>query len=117
MRRLAVRCRKANGQWGSGVLIWTLTPAQVLALTQSRASPEADAATMRLSYVYLSDQRGGGVQTSFKGDHQGLGTTKGSKKRFEAKPMVMLLGTLAHTVVIWARSFLTPTGRPGKLRH
>ncbi len=81
VRRIAVRCRKANGQWGIGVLISTLTPAQVLALTQPEASPNAEAATVRLSYVSLYDQRGGGVETSFKGDHQGLGSTKRSKKR------------------------------------
>jgi hypothetical protein len=37
------------------------------------ASPDADPATVLLAYVYLYDQRGGGVETSFKGDHQGLG--------------------------------------------
>jgi len=118
VRRLALRCRKANGQWGIGVLISTLSPGEVLALTQPTARPDADAATMRLSYVYLYDQRGGGVETSFKGDHQGLGSTKRSKKRFEAQQMVMLLGTLAHHVVIWARRWLTQTAAaPTKLRH
>jgi len=67
--------------------------------------------------VSLYDQPGGGVETSFKGDHQGLGSTKRSKKRFEAQQMVVQLGTLAHHVVIWARSFLTQTDRPAKLRH
>ncbi len=73
VRRLAVRCRKANGQWGIGVLISTLSPEEVLALTQPTARPDADAATILLAYVSLYDQRGGGVETSFKGDHQGLG--------------------------------------------
>src|SRR5437763_3146445 len=118
VRRLAVRCRKANGQWGIGVLISTLAPAQVLALTQSEASPDADPATVLLAYVYLYDQRGGAVETSFKGDHQGLGSTTRNKKRFEAKPMVVQLGTLAHNVVIWARRWLTQTAAaPAKLRH
>jgi hypothetical protein len=117
VRRIAVRCRKANGQWGIGVLISTLTPAQVLALTQPEASPDAEAATVRLSYVYLYDQRGGGVETSFKGDHQGLGSTKRSKKRFEAQQMVMLLGSLAHNVVIWARQWLTQAASSTRLRH
>ena len=44
VRRLAVRCRKANGQWGIGVLIWTLSPEEVLALTQPTARPDADPA-------------------------------------------------------------------------
>src|SRR5437764_5401533 len=118
VRRLAVRCRKANGQWGIGVLISTLSPEEVLALTQATARPDADPATLLLAYVSLYDQRGGGVETSFKGDHQGLGSTKRSKKRFEAQQMVMLLGTLAHNVVIWTRRWLTQTAAaPAKLRH
>src|SRR6266568_4308837 len=81
VRRIAVRCRKANGQWGIGVLISTLIPQEVLALTQPKASLNADPATVLLAYVYLYDQRGGGVETSFKGDHQGLGSTTRNKKR------------------------------------
>ncbi len=117
MRRIAVRCRKANGQWGIGVLISTLCPSEVLTLIQPDAAPDADPATVLLAYVYLYDQRGGGVETSFKGDKQGLGSTTRNKKRFEAQQMVMLLGSLAHNVVIWARSWLIqPTGSC-KLRH
>lgn len=59
-----------------------------------------------LAHVRLYDQRGGGVETSFKGDKQGLGIGKRSKKRFEAQQMVMLLGTLAHNVVVWAHNWL-----------
>jgi hypothetical protein len=93
VRRIAVRCRKANGQWGIGILISTLEPMQVLALTQPTAWPDADPATVLLAYVYLYDQRGGGVETSFKGDHQGLGSTKRSKKRFETQQMVGHVGS------------------------
>ncbi len=53
------------------------------------------------------DQRGGGIETSFKGDKQGLGLTKRSKKRFEAQHMLVLLGSLAHNVVVWARRWLS----------
>jgi Transposase DDE domain group 1 len=117
VRRIAVRCRKANGQWGIGVLISTLAPVEVLALTQAEASLDADPATVLLAYVSLYDQRGGGVETSFKGDKQGLGSTKRNKKRFEAQQMVMLLGTLAHNVVIWARRWLREAAPSCKLRH
>lgn len=116
IRRIAVRCRKANGQWGVGVLISTLDPAHVLALTQLAAGPNADPASVLLAYVYLYDQRGGGVETSFKGDQQGLGSTKRNKKRFEAQQMVMLLGSLAHNVVIWARGWLAEGAPPCHLR-
>ena len=61
MRRLAVRCRKANGQWGVGVLLSTLAPAEVLALTQQSPVSNSDPASVLLAYVYLYHQRGGGV--------------------------------------------------------
>jgi hypothetical protein len=118
VRRIAVRCRKANGQWGVGVLISTLAPAEVLALTQSEALPHTDPATALLAYVSLYDQRGGGVETSFKGDKQGLGLNKRSKKRFEAQQMVILLGSLAHNVVVWAQCWLTAPPTPASpLQH
>ena len=118
VRRIAVRCRKANGQWGIGLLISTMAPVEVLTLTQSSPVSSTDPASVLLAYVYLYDQRGGGVETSFKGDHQGLGSTKRSKKRFEAQQMLMLLGSLAHNVIIWARGWLAvPTlHRYGMLR-
>jgi hypothetical protein len=106
VRRIAVRCRKNNGQWGIGVLISTLSAQAILHLTAQPVAllPQADAEL--LAYVYFYDQRGGGVETSIKGDKQGLGITKRNKKRFEAQQMVMLLATLAHNVVIWARRWL-----------
>ena len=100
VRRVAVRCRKQNGQWGVGVLISTLEPVDVLALTGQ------DADALLLAYVYFYDQRGGGVETALKDDKQGLGITKRNKKRFEAQQIVMLLNTLAHNVLIWSRGWL-----------
>lgn len=41
VRRLAVRCRKQNGQWGIGVLICTLTDAQIVSLTRQEAAEQA----------------------------------------------------------------------------
>ena len=49
---------------------------------------------------------------SNKGDKQGLGISKRSKKRFEAQQMEMLLGSLAHNVVAWSG-----LGWPPLLRH
>ena len=73
---------------------------------------------MLLAYVTFYDQRGGGVETSFKGDKQGLGMTKRSKKRFAAQQMLMLLGSLAHNVILWARRWLAavPLQQYGILR-
>lgn len=116
VRRIAVRCRKQNGQWGIGVLLSTLTPVEVLTLTQPHSQPSADPLTVLLASVSLYDQRGGGVETSFKGDKQGLGLTRRSKKRFEAQQMVTQLGTLAHNVVVWTRHWLL-TSPPSPLQH
>ena len=106
VRRIAVRCRKANGQWAVAVLISTLTSHQVLRLTKHPKGQPIDATTVLLAYVSFYDQRGGGVESSFKGDKQGLGLGKRSKKRFAAQEMLMLLSTLAHNVVVWARRWL-----------
>ena len=106
VRRIAVRCRKQNGQWGVGVLISTLEAADVLALSGQPTSSVQDGEAVLLAYVYVYDQRGGGVETAFKDDKQGLGITKRNKKRFEAQQSVMLLNTLAHNVLIWARRWL-----------
>ena len=67
----------------------------------------ADPTAVLAAYVTFYDLRGGGIETSFKGDKQGLGLTKRTKKRFEAQHMLVLLGSLAHNVVVWARRWLT----------
>ncbi len=108
VRRLAVRVRKANGQWGVGALISTLSPADVILLTRQPSDRVNDPSAVLLAYVYFYDQRGGGVETSFKEDKQGLGLTKRTKKRFAAQQMVLALGTLAHNVLVWARAWLVP---------
>ena len=110
VKRSAVRCRQQDGPWAVGVLLSTLSVRQVLVLTgQPLALPE-DPAAVLLAYITFYDQRGGGVETSFKGDKQGLGSGKRSKKRFAAQQMVMRLRTLAHNVIVWARRWLaSPT--------
>ena len=106
VRRIAVRCRKQNGQWGVGVLISTLSAADVLSLTNQSPSKLTDADAVLLAYVSFYDQRGGGIETAFKDDKQGLGISKRNKKRFAAQQMVMLLNVLAHNVLVWARRWL-----------
>jgi hypothetical protein len=108
VRRIAVRCRKKNGQWGIGVLISTLVPEDVIALTQQPVDRLTDPTAVLLAYVSLYDQRGGGVETALKGDKQGLGLTKRNKKRFEAQQMLIQLGVLAHHTMVWTRHWLTP---------
>ncbi len=106
VRRIAVRCRQQDGKVAYGVLLSALSAQHVLMLTGQSLCLLADPAAILLAYVSFYDQRGGGIETSFKGDKQGLGIGKRSKKRFAAQQMVMLLGSLAHNVIIWVRSWL-----------
>ncbi len=107
VKRVAVRCRKKNGQWGIGVLISTLTPEAVIALTRQPVDRLTAPIAVLLAYVYFYDKRGGGVETTFKGDKQGLGMIKRNKKRFEAAQMVTQLTALAHNTLVWARRWLS----------
>jgi DDE family transposase len=104
--RVAVRCRLANGAWGVGVVVCSLPAADACALAGLEPTAAPDPTLAALAYVYLYDQRGGGVETSFKEDKQGLGITKRSKKRFAAQQVVVALGALAHDVLVWAKRWL-----------
>ncbi len=106
-QRIAVRCRRQDGTFAYGVLICSLSAQQVLAMLGRPSSQAVDPVAVLLAYVTFYDQRGGGIETSLKGDKQGLGLTKRNKKRFEAQHMLTLLGSLAHNVVVWARQWLT----------
>jgi len=55
VHRLAVRVRKANGPWGIGALISTLTPADVITLTRQPCDRVADPRAVLLAYVYFYD--------------------------------------------------------------
>jgi hypothetical protein len=109
VRRVAGRCRKKNGPWGVGVLISTLAPDEAIVLARQPVDRVQDPSAVLLAYVSFYDQRGGGVETSIKGDKQGLGVTKRNKKRFEAQQMVTQLNALAHNTMVWARQWLTPS--------
>ena len=106
VKRIAVRCRKPDGTFAYGVLISALSAQHVLTLTCQPLSLLADPAAVLLAYVRFYDQRGGGVETSFKGDKGGLGIGKRSKKRFAAQQMLTLLSSLAHNVIVWAHQWL-----------
>jgi hypothetical protein len=108
VQRIAVRCRKRNGQYGLGLIVSDLSFEDVLLETGQDPALASDLQTVMLAYVYLYDQRGGGVETQIKGGKQGLGTRKRNKKRFEAQQMLVQLETLAHNTLIWARDWLVP---------
>ena len=107
MLRIAVRCRKNNGQWAIGVLVTNLKPDEVAALMNVELDLKTHLDALWLAYVHCYDQRGGGVETSFKQDNQALGIKKRNKKRFEAQQMLTQLNALAHNVLVWAKRWMT----------
>jgi hypothetical protein len=107
VKRIAVRCRKNNGQWGIGVILSTLSAREVLILTGQSPHQESDPLAVLLAYVRFYDQRGG-VEIEIKEDKQGFSMTKRNKKRFAAQQMVCLLESLAHNLLVWARQWLAP---------
>ena len=106
LRRIAVRWQQKNGQWEYAVVLSSLTAEEVLAELGLPSTQAQETQAVLLAYVRFYDARGGGVETSFKNDKQGLGISKRSKKRLAAQQILTLLGTLAHNVVVWARTWL-----------
>ena len=104
--RIAVRCRKKNGQWGVGVLIGSADPTRVDVAGAVLPAERQPTLAQLLGYVYRYDARGGGIETANKEDKQGLGIGKRNKKRFAAQQVLGQLGRLAHNVVVWARTWL-----------
>lgn len=108
VQRIAVRCRKKNGQWGYGVILSSLSPKEVLLLTGGYEQDVEDPKNVLLAYVNFYDQRGGSVEIEIKEDKQGLSTSKRNKRRFEAQQVLIQLEALAHNVLLWARQWLAP---------
>ena len=59
-----------------------------------------------LNALHFYDLRGGGAETQFRGDKQGLGLGHRHKRRFSAQGMLVGIGQLTHNVVIWTRNRL-----------
>jgi hypothetical protein len=102
--RIAVRCATKKGPPQYRVLISTLSGADVLALAPPTQQPCTDTAAQLCAYAHFYDLRGGGIETGFKQDQQGLG--RRNKKCFAAQAMLLWLEALAHNVLIWAREWL-----------
>ena len=100
--------RKKNGPGGVGGLISTLSPHEVLALARQPVDRVTAPSAVLLASVSCDDQRGGGGETSCKGDKQGVGVTKRHTKRLAAPQRVTQRNALAHNTMVWARQWRTP---------
>ena len=76
-------------------------------LLGERSELMAEPRAVMEAYARLYDQRGGAIEIEIKESKQGIGLTKRNKKLWMAQQMVLLLGTLAHNVVMWAKRWLT----------
>jgi hypothetical protein len=58
--------------------------------------------------VDLYDDRGGGIETDFRADRQGLGLGKRRKHRMAAQQMLIHLAERAHNLLVWTAQQLDP---------
>ncbi len=105
-RQLGLRHRKKNGKWSYHVLVFNLTDEMLFRLCDRPMPQKLQQVDMMLAALHAYDRRGGGVETQNKGDKQGLGLSHRNKHCFAAQEMLVLLGQLAHEVVIWTRNDL-----------
>jgi hypothetical protein len=104
--QVAVRSAKAKGGWSYHVIVSSLAPEQVIAL--SGRPPEAawEAELIIQAYADVYDDRSGPMEHSFGEDHQGLPLCKRHRRAFVAQEMMLLLLSLAHNALVWSREWL-----------
>ena len=88
-------------------LLSTLEPEEVIRQLDLPLDTLKKKEAMTLAYSTLYDQRGGTIEVEIKESKQGIGIHRRSKKRFAAQQMVMLLGSLAHNIMVWSRRWLS----------
>ncbi|MBI1923759.1 hypothetical protein HYR99_05865 [Candidatus Poribacteria bacterium] len=108
---IGVRSRKKNGQWSYHLLVTNLSLEhfQQLYYLPKIWTPCPEPILWFALWVY--DLRGGGCETEFKADKQGLGMTKRNKKQFCAQQMLQMLADLAHNLCIWVKTALASRRR------
>ena len=104
-RQLAVRHRKANGEWSYAVIVFNLTDEAIAQLLR-RVPPGDNIKQAVFNALHFYDLRGGGIETQNRADKQGLALTHRNKRAFAAQEMLVLLAELAHNFIIWVRDEL-----------
>lgn len=106
VRRLIMRYKKLRSDgFKYASLISTLQPQEVLALLNlPKCLLKNDDEILR-AYSKLYNKRAGCVEVEFKESKQGIGINKRQKKSFAGQQMTMLLGQLAHNILVWSRSW------------
>jgi hypothetical protein len=107
VKRLVIRWRKRNGQLWHHLLVSTLEAREVMQLLDRPFKHIYEPELVALAYAQLYDQRAGAIEIEIKEDKQGVGLTKRRKKRAPAQQMIVLLNSLAHNVLVWARAWMS----------
>jgi len=104
-QQIAIRKRKKD-KWAYAVIVSTVSTAILQEVSGRPASPVLSERDWAFLILSAYDLRGGGAETQNKNDKQGLGLAKRNKHKFAAQEMLILLGQLAHDLVIWNRNAL-----------
>lgn len=103
---VGLRFQKDNGKEGGAVIATTLSAKEVIALVDWPKEDAKDPDRVLLATTLLYDRRGGGVETAFKEDKQGLGLDHCNKRSLAAQQMIIGIIALAHNLTVWAREWL-----------
>ena len=103
---MGLRFQKDNGKEGGAVIATTLSAKEVIALVDWPKEDAKDPDRVLLATTLLYDRRGGGVETAFKEDKQGLGLDHCNKRSLAAQQMIIGIIALAHNLTVWAREWL-----------
>lgn len=105
-QQIAIRKPKPQDQWSYTVIVSTLSDAILQELTGRASVPGLSERDRAFLILHAYDLRGGGAETQNKNDKQGLGLAHRNKHKFVAQAMLILLGQLAHNLIIWNRNAL-----------
>jgi hypothetical protein len=109
IRQLLVRTRKQDGTWSFSLLVCNAPDILLAQLGHTPIRRDRREVDRMLAMLYAYDRRGGGAETQFKADKQGLFLAKRNKQSFAAQEMLVLLAQLAHNLLIWTRNALPDT--------
>jgi hypothetical protein len=104
--QVAARYPQATGGYKYHVIVSSLAPEQVMALSGRPPQAAWEAEPTVLAYADVYDDRSGPIEHSFGEDGQGLTSGKRHRRVFVAQEIRMLLTGLAHRTLIWSRDWL-----------
>jgi len=104
--QIGVRSKRKNGTYSYHLLVTSLDAEHLAALFYLPKIYHHLPFPILWLAIESYDLRGGGIETEFKADKQGLGLTSRNKKKFEAQQMLVLLTDLAHNLIVWVNDAL-----------